>query len=283
MAKILIAGCGDVGYETAKLLLADGHEVSAIKRHPLDDESIHWIAADLTNIESLQSLKDEYEAVIYLPTPSEYNEEGYRRIFVEGLKNVLAQLPKTREKALCCFVSSTAVYGQSQGEWVDETSLTEPERYNGQVLLAAENTLKERVSHPCVLRLGGIYGPGRERLIRLVKEGKPVQKTPPAYTNRIQQQDAARLLAFLVGCYLKGKSLQSCYLGVDSAPVSAWEVQSWLADALGLPLIESDHDENKQAQNKRCSNQRILDLGFTFQYPSYKEGYAEMLEIMKTK
>lgn len=279
MAKILIAGCGDVGYETAKLLLADGHDVYAIKRQPLNDERIHWIAADLTDAETLKSLDDDFNALIYLPTPSDYTETGYRTIFVEGLKNVLNQLPAVREKGLCCFVSSTAVYGQNKGEWVDENSVTEPVRYNGQVLLEAEKQLAKMSSHPCAVRLGGIYGPGRERLIRSVKEGKAVQKTPPVYTNRIHRDDAAKLLAFIVSRFFAGDALETCYLGVDSAPVTSWEVQSWLANALGMPLKESD--AHQQGQNKRCSNQRIINLGFELDYPSYKEGYSEMLLQLK--
>jgi len=275
MAKILIAGCGDLGYRLATSLVEQGHRVGAIKRSPLQDQRIDWLAMDLRDSSAWPTLDDDFDALFYLPTPSERSEAGYRDIFVTGLSNLLQVIPNTLQRGWCCFISSTAVYGQTGGEWVDETSATEPKGYNGRVLLEAEQLILTSAANSCSVRLAGIYGPGRERLIRMVQSGEPVQQHPPSYTNRIHCDDAARLLHFLLDQYLANRPLEHCYIGVDSAPASSWEVHSWLAQQLGVTLEAStDAYEN---QNKRCSNQRILAAGFEFLYPSFKEGYGAML------
>ena len=280
MAKVLIAGFGDVGRRLARLLTQSGHEVLAgCRSEPEAEFRDLWVSLDLLQAETFDQKLSEVDFVVYLPTPGARSEEAYRHIFCDGLHNLFEFVGA--DQAQWIFVSSTGVYGQCEGEFVDEKSVTNPKRYSGQILLEAEQWLLDQhqgdEAQACVVRLAGIYGPGRNRLLRLVAEGKPVCEQPPYYTNRIHSEDAARLLQFLIEKKLLGENWRPHYLGVDDAPVTEYEVQQWIAKAMGVSTLPVENDGSK-GQNKRCQNQLIRGMGFDFLYPTYKEGYQLMVD-----
>ena len=123
----------------------------------------------------------------------------------------------------------------------------------------------------------GIYGPGRERLVTQVCRGYRVAVDPPLYGNRIHADDAAGLMAFLLEADHRGVALDDVYIGVDDAPAPLAEVVGWLREYLGV--TEWDDDASvRRTGSKQCSNARAKALGWTPKYPSYREGYAAILE-----
>lgn len=291
MSKVLIAGFGDVGQQLARELLKAGHQVWGIKRSPLPgfaaQANCKLILADLTKAESLQEqIPQDIDFLVYCPTPdaNQRTEDGYRNIFIDGLRNVLDSLNASRlQRAF--FISSTGVYGQSQGEWVDEESETLPERFSGRVLLKAEGLLQQQSVPATVIRLAGIYGPGRHQLLKKVLQGKPVEQPLAVYTNRIHRDDAARMIHFLIEQDNKNKVVDAVYIGVDDKPCSKDEIATWLFQHLSSkfdlqpdqPLQNKDEQRNIN-QNKRCSNQKIKQAGFVFKYADYTLGYKAVLD-----
>ncbi len=285
--RILIAGCGDVGCRLATRLVASGHDVFALRRSADRlPPGVRPIAADLSRPSDLVDLPGELDVVVYTAGPRGGGEPAYRSAYVEGqqnLRDALADAGATPRRWL--FTSSTAVYGQDSGEWVDEDSTTEPTRFSGRILLEGEAFAATAAAETCVLRLGGIYGPGRTALIDSVREGRArLRPGPPHYTNRIHADDAAAALLRLV----HADALPPCVLGVDGSPADSNDVLCFLAESLGLPQPpEEDPDSSgsdasastrRRAGSKRCRNARLVSLGFLPSYPSYREGYASLLK-----
>jgi len=163
------------------------------------------------------------------------------------------------------------------GEWVDEDSLTEPSRVNGQLQLLSEQRILAENKNNLVVRFAGIYGPGRKRMLNMARQGGPIQFKPPYYTNRIHKEDCVGVLAFLFEKRLDGTKLHSHYLACDDEPVPMWEVVSWLTKKLKCKLPEIKQADKDANQNKRCCNKRLKELGYHFQYPTYREGYPQLI------
>jgi nucleoside-diphosphate-sugar epimerase len=288
LARCLIAGCGYVGSALAVLLRDAGHDVHGLKRRP-DGLPAHVapLAADLADAHSLDAafatLPTPPEVVVYAAAADGGDDEAYRRAYVAGLRNVVAALRARDAKPACLlFTSSTAVYAQDDGSWVDETSPTEPRDFRGMRMLEAEAIVAACGWPAASLRLGGIYGPGRTRFIDNVRAGRAVIRPgPPRYGNRIHRDDAAGALAHLVAAALAGRALASCYLGVDDEPSDEAVVLRWLAATLGVaqPPVRAEKGARgaRAASNKRCSNARLRASGYAFRYPSFREGYAALI------
>ena len=268
MAKVLIVGLGDIGQRLARVLLAAGHEVTGLRRSEGAPAGVTLIRADVSA--KLPELP-AFDYVYYILTPSQPGDEGYRLAYVEGLRHVLGAMAGHPPVRLF-FVSSTGVYAQDQGEWVDETSPAEPESATGRRLLEAEALAAGAAFPATVVRFAGIYGPDRERLIRWVESGKPVQSEPPAWTNRIHSDDCAGFLAHLLQKDINGSEIERLYIGVDDCPVPQHEVLDGLAAARGLAPVP--HEIRPGAgQNKRLSNRRLKESGYVLRLPSWVDGY----------
>ena len=274
---MLLAGCGDIGMHLGQMLQEQGFQVTGLKRSPIKDAPFAMIYGDLQKPETLTELAPLYDFIVYTATPGSMTPQAYQDTYVTGLKNLMAATTEPAQHLL--LVSSTGVYQQSQGEWVDETSTTEPQRFSGKTLLQSEQLASGGWPSTVVVRFAGIYGPGRLRLIRKVQAGEPVSDEPPKYTNRIFRDDCVKMLAFLMAESLKGTPLESVYLGCDDAPVTDVEVLDFIADRMGLPRLPRTAAPEGETvnQNKRCSNQRIKNLGYEFLYPGYREGYERIL------
>jgi nucleoside-diphosphate-sugar epimerase len=166
------------------------------------------------------------------------------------------------------FTSSTAVYGQSRGEWVDESSATEPLGFNGRILLEAEEIVRETPATGINVRLSGIYGPGRTRLLQKIWNGEAT--TAESWTNRIHVEDCAGALQHL----MRLGNPEAVYLGSDDEPVTTRVVTTWLSAELGVPAPPFGQTERL---NKRCRNARLREAGYRFTYPTYREGYRPIV------
>ena len=270
--RVLIAGCGDVGNVLAALLLQDGHVVYGLKRDTSTlPDGVRPIQADLLKPDTLASLPKEIDRLVFMPTPASRDQAGYDAIFIQGWKNLWAGLKQAPARTV--LVSSTAVFGESNGGLVNEETLPEPTGFNGKVLLRMEQLAASCTENLVVVRISGIYGPGRERLIRLsVSKGFEVQQSPPCFTNRIHRDDAAAALKHL----LLIDNPEALYIASDDQSAPRYDVVKWLAEAQGAVAPKGLTDENAN-RGKRVSNQRLRDSGFRLSYPDYRVGYGAVI------
>jgi nucleoside-diphosphate-sugar epimerase len=265
--RVLVAGSGDLGSRIARGLKEAGAEVARIARRERPDEP-DVLALDLARPVGA-SIRGEFDLLVHCLSPSSRDEAGYRAVYVDAQRNLLDAVPRASRML---FVSSTAVYGEHGGDWVDEDSPCRPGGFNGRVLREAETLALSCGREALVLRLGGIYGPGREMLLRRVRSGAPlVVSDPPLYTNRIHVDDAAAATLHLVRQGARG-----IFNVVDDAPAPQAEVLDWLADQLGLPRLARTAGA-AATDNKRVANARLHASGFAPRYPDYRAGYAESL------
>jgi nucleoside-diphosphate-sugar epimerase len=303
---VLVAGCGYVGARLAALLAEEGETVFGLKRTPAGlPPGVRPISADVTDPVALRaalraaldatrgggpgtragsgpgSAGGEPLAVVYAVSPGGGTEDAYRDAYVHGLRNLLDALPGPLERLV--LVSSTGVYGQDDGRWVDETTDPEPADPTGAAILDGE-AIAVGVPGGVVLRLGGIYGPGRTRLVRQVVNGEVRCPPEDAYGNRIHRDDAAAAIRHL----LRTPGPDPIYLGVDQDPAPLRQVYQWIARRAGAPDPCREPSGNAHAAppgrpgrrgtNKRCSSRRLTDSGFEFRYPTYREGYAPLVD-----
>ena len=226
MAKILIAGCGDLGSGLATELVAQGHSVTGIRR----------------------TLPD----------------------FPAGVEGITGDL--------VFFVPSTSVYGQNQGEWIDETTPARPTSATAKVLLETEQSLAAVFSSVSV-RCSGIYGSGRYRLLETVLSESDWGAN--SWTNRIHRDDVVAALVLLANCALSEKQLPAQVIVTDQTPVSMWEVKLWLATCLEAKVAVSSGEGFVPTSGKRIQGQYLLSQGWRLQYPSYVSGYHELLREFK--
>ena len=275
--QVLIVGCGDIGWRLAQCLSQDAYSVTGLRRNPPEDlPYLRYQACDVINAEKLsETLRQDISVIVISMTPSERSDVGYQRAYVQTCQNLVEGLRTNHCKPrLVIFVSSTAVYAQMDGSWVDENSPVEPESFSGKRLLEAEAIIQKSGFANTVVRFSGIYGPNRNRLIEQVRQGKASASTH--FTNRIHADDCARSLAHLIEIHRKGEKLQPVYLATDSASATMLEVVTWLAEQMGVAEFLSESATNDRG-NKRCGNQCLLDSGFVFRYPDYREGYEAVI------
>ncbi|MDN5872505.1 MAG: SDR family oxidoreductase [Nitrococcus sp.] len=272
--RVLIAGCGKIGTRLGEELASRGAEVWGLRRQGVRlPAPLRTLTADLCEPESLQAIPVGITRVYYLATPNAYTDEAYRMAYVDGLRNLLRVLTdQGQSPRRVIFVSSTAVYAQHAGEWVDETSATAPSAFSGQRLLEAERLLQLAHFPGLVVRFGGIYGPDRNAMIRKVRAGEPCNAAPEFYTNRIHEDDCVGVLRHLGQL----SSPQSVYLAVDDAPCTQCELMDWLAEELGEPTPPRAK-RSARTGSKRCCNARLKASGYALRFPTYREGYGAML------
>lgn len=276
---ILLAGCGDLGTEVGLRFAAAAHRVVGWRRSPgkLPAE-IEGVAANLGTAE-LPLVPADTTAVVIAVAADAPTEGAYQSAYLDGVAHVLDALERDRvapERVL--FVSSTAVHGDAGGGWIDESTTPEPGGFSGRVLRDAEELLLKRLdgtgTSPIVLRLGGIYGPGRTRLIDQVRTGVAVVPDQPRFTNRIHRDDAAGAIVHVLSM---PDAPAPVYLGVDNDPAELGDVLRFLAVELGLDVPPTGDAGDARGGNKRCSNALLRGTGFSFKYPTFREGYRDIL------
>lgn len=278
MKQVLIAGCGDLGTALGMRLAQRGWHVTGLRRDPSALPAlITPLAADLLQDQKPADWPARVDYLIYCPAAGNRDAELYQQLYVEGLQRVLRWLGEgSKQLGYLLQVSSTGVYAQSEGEWVTENSPALADSDTAKALIRAEDVALRSGVPASVVRLAGIYGPGRTRLIEQVRGGLCVPEEPVQYSNRIHRDDAAALLEHLLLEVEQDELLAPCYLGVDDEPASMHEVTSWLAAQLGTSLLP-DGPTSGRVGSKRCSNALARESGWEPQYPSFREGYAHML------
>jgi nucleoside-diphosphate-sugar epimerase len=274
VSRIVIAGCGDVGSALGVRLAQAGHEVWGVRRHPERLPSpLRAVAADLCEPASLRALPADPEVIVYAAAADERSETAFRRAYVDGVRNVIRAAAQGGTVRLLAFTSSTAVYGQQDGEWIDEAAATEPTGFNGRLVLEGEQLVLGSGLPAVVVRLAGIYGPGRTRLLDDVRAGRPVCRGDgPVYTNRVHRDDCAGALAHVLGL----SRPDPVWLAVDDEPAARCDVLRWLASRLGVP--PPIHVPGPaESPGKRCRNAKLRGSGWTPRYPTFRDGYAAML------
>lgn len=284
MSRILIAGCGDVGTRLGLVLAADGDEVRGLRRNPSSlPAGIAAVRGDLATGDGLRDAADGVQVLVYAAAADGFTDDAYRAAYVDGLRRMLDALAVANaplERVL--FTSSTAVYGQSDGSWVDEESPTEPQGFSGRRLLEAERLLLGSGHPAAVLRLAGIYGPGRTRLIDEVRGG--AASVPdggePLWTNRIHADDCAGALRHLIRLPTDA-AMHGLWLGVDDEPSDRAVVLDWLADRLAVSrprrVPTGDAPARMRPGNKRCRNAKLRSTGYAFLFSTFREGYADVI------
>lgn len=294
--RVLIAGCGYVGSRLGERLAAEGHDVRGLKRDPSTlPDGIAPVAGDVTDPASLADLAGPLDAVVYAVAPSGRGAAGYRAAYVDGLRNVLDAVsagsgPRTGARGgprdgggdrvggpRVILVSSTGVYGQADGRWVDEETPPEPADAMAEAILEGESLALKRGRPGVVLRLGGIYGPGRTWTVSRVLSGDAPCMGPDVYGNRIHREDAAGGLLHL----LLLADPDPLYLGVDGEAAPLREVYAWAAARAGVPDpcdgAVAPRTGGRRGTNKRCANRRLVESGYRFVHPTFRSGYEALI------
>lgn len=277
----LVIGHGYLGSRVSALWRAQGHRVFATTRSQqrvcqLTQLGLVPLLCDVLDAASLHVLP-RVDAVVYCVGLDRHSGHSMREVYVQGLENVLRTLPPARR---FLYVSSTGVYGQHQGELVDETAATEPEEESGRIVLEADRLLRRERPGAVILRFGGIYGPGR-LLARqqALLAGEPMIGNPQRWLNLIHVEDGARAILAAEEQASEGRVYNVC----DDCPVQRRQFYSLLAHLLGAPsprFVPADPaaPPPRERANRRISNRRLrVELHFDLRYPSYEQGLPASL------
>lgn len=271
------------------------HDVIGVRRSERGIEAIEAtgaraIRADVTDPDALASVPD-VDALVFSASSGGRDAAAARAVYVDGLETATEQFGKRENPPeQLVYTSSTGVYGDHDGGWVDETTPIEPTTEKTRVLANAERVARERAAERgiegTVVRFAGLYGPDRYRLDRYL-DG-PVTE---GYLNMIHRDDAAGIVGFALT-----EGTPDTLLAVDDEPVDKWEFAAWLADQCGVEQPSTrTKDERLEAgdlstpakrrilTSKRCSNDRVRELGYEFAYPTYREGYQDAIERYRTE
>jgi nucleoside-diphosphate-sugar epimerase len=271
--RVLIAGCGYVGTALARRLTADGAMAWGLRRDPsaipaLTAAGAVPLIADLTQPATLRGLP-EVDWVVACQSPGR-RADRYRPVYVDGTRHLLDALaPHPPQRLL--WISSTGVYGQSRGEWVDEATPPAPSTESGRILLEAEAAALHGPCPSMVLRLAGIYGPGRTAVERLRE--RPELMRAHEYLNHIRLED---IVEAVVAVLRRGEPGQR-YIGVDDEPVLKPVFYRWLAARAGVPVPAADPIPEGLPGGKRCRNVKLAALGWRPTFSTYRAGYADLV------
>lgn len=278
MYHILVIGAGYTGTAIARYFRQQNQRVYGLIRHVihkerLEREGIIPVVADLTRPETLRDLPNAH-FIVWSSAPDQRTEEAYRNLYIEGMKNFLFSQKSRSKPFLMVHLSSTGVYGDRQGNWVDEKEAPLPDNEKGKILLESEEISLNSSYASLVLRLAGIYGPDRNR-IQAVRQQKIQPAEMDQYMNMIHVDDIPEAVHLL---FKEGKE-KKVYLGTDEEPVKQSEFYAWLLPRLSLEVPKKVIW--KGLRGKRCSNRGLKELGFQWKYPSFREGYASLLESLQ--
>ena len=273
MPRVRIVGCGFLGETTADFFSEAGWEVQGLCASEeaaarLETKPYPIRIQDITRPAPVCREWRGADALIHAVSSRGGDASAYRSVYLEGLLNGIACFQPRR----CLFVSSTSVYAQTDGSWVDEGSETRPDRETGQVLLETEKVAL--ASGGYVVRLGGLYGPGRSVLRKKFLANEAVIEGDGArWINQIHRDDAARAIRHL----FVQRSAPGVYNVVDDTPATQRTILTWLAEATGKPLPPegaTDRDRRRGWTSKRVRNAKLRETGWRPAYPSYASALA---------
>jgi nucleoside-diphosphate-sugar epimerase len=298
--RILI-GCGYLGSRAAKLWRAGGdHTISTTRNEDptpaMMSAGVFCGQADVTRPETLAWLPGMSslrlggggppESMIYAVGYDRTADPDIQAVCAGGLQNVLVALPSTVNRVI--YISTTGVYGPHSGEWVDEQTPPDPQRDGGHASLAAEQIL---AAHPlgrrgAILRLAGIYGPGRVPHLDKLRTGEPVPVPRDGWLNLIHVDDAARIVVAADNWLAARKAADGPHLFCvsDGAPVKRNDYYRTAAQLLGAPtptFTAPPPDSPAAARagaNRRIRNDKMrATFPIALSFPTYREGLQSIL------
>lgn len=289
VSSLLVVGCGYLGRRVVSLALQDGWRVFGTTRQ--SPERIEALGArpirldwdDARTLASLPSVDAVVVAVAY-DRRSRVDRDASQ---VGGLRRLIQSLDRGDRRARICYVSTTGVYHQTGGVWVDETSPTFPARAGGRAHLRAESVLRQCRGNQTysILRLAGIYGPGRVPRAADVRAGREIASPSNGYLNLIHVDDAARG----VMASLQVARPSRLYVVADDAPVIRKHFYEEIARQVSAPsprFVTPDSDSGvawRSTTNKRVWNRRFKqELIPRLTFPSYVEGLTDVLSSRPT-
>jgi len=290
--RVLIVGPGYVGLAVGTELVRRGHDVFGLRRSgdasgEMKAAGMHPLAGDITKPDTLDALPADFDWVVHCVSSTHGGVEEYRQVYWQGARNLVAWLRRFPVKKLV-YTSSTGVYGQNDGTWVTETAPTEPEAETARVLVETESVFLDAAcegSLPAiVLRVAGIYGPGRGWWLRQFLAGEArIEGKGQRPLNMIHRDD-------VVGCIiaaLEDGRPGEIYNAVDDEPVAQGDFLRWLAQQLNRPVPAPSLDRidvpgKRGVTNKRISNRKLRQaLDYRFQFPTFREGYAVEIDRLR--
>lgn len=290
--KLLIIGCGRLGQATGKVLSKLPLEVIGIKRQLSKHNSpFKMLALDIFSDNFSDNIKlINPDFLIYSVSSDLQTEESYRKNYVEGLKITINAVDQLKSFQHLFFISSTRVYGQSYSnrvsgisetifrkDFFSELTTPQPKDFGGRILLEAENCLNKLPFKATILRLSGIYGNDRRRMLEIASDH---EKWPSEdrWTNRIHEEDAASFIIFLLTEILNNSEIEDLYLLTDNHPVSLYDVLLWIRLELGLSSGQYyELTKSKSIYGKKLKSEILPKLNFSFKHPNYKSGYRQMI------
>jgi nucleoside-diphosphate-sugar epimerase len=279
----LIFGCGYLGRRVARLWREAGNRVVAVTRsecraEDFQSDGIEPIVGDICRATSLRKMPDA-DTVLFSVGFDRAAGASLHNVYVAGLRNVLDRLPASVWRFL--YISTTGVYGEHGDEWVDEDKPCDPRTDGARAHFAAEQVLR---SHPIgeraiVLRMAGLYGPGRVPRRKELLAGEPIAAPAEGYVNLMHIDDAA---AAVVVAGERGRAPRT-YNVSDGHPAPRGQYLRELAAILGAPpprLAElSAPARTRGAASKRVSNRRILEeLGIELAFPTFGSGLRDCVD-----
>jgi nucleoside-diphosphate-sugar epimerase len=288
--RVLIIGCGYVGLPLGAALRRLGHEVFGLRRsapEPLQAAGLIPLIADLTRPESLAPLRRHYDWVVNCAASGGGSAEDYRRLYLEGNRHLIAWLASAPPQKFI-YTSSTSVYGQNDGSVVTESSPVQPATPTAEVLVATEALLlaAARNQFPAaILRVAGIYGPGRGHAFQQFLRGEArLEGDGSRYLNMIHRDDVIGVILAALASARPGE----IYNAVDNEPATQAEFFGWLAAEMQRPLpprvdAMPEAARKRGLTNKRVSNAKLrAEWRHSFKFPHFRAGYAAEIARLAT-
>lgn len=275
--NLLIIGQGDIGLPVTNRLAEEGLSVTGLARrersHYALDNNAKFIQADALML-SAEQLQD-FTCIAIIVTPDEYSTSGYNNSYLAINQHIVSLAKALPSLERIVFISSTGIYGQDNGEWIDEyTTPITPEREASKVILQAEQALQQGFEDKAiVIRPSGIYG--RERLMRL-RKAREKQKEPVAaahWSNRIMDRDLVNIITKV----LTIDTPKPLYIATDYLPVTTIELGIWLSEQVGEPVPTIDSEKTAVTGKRLHSNIPLTWL----HYPDWQIGYRDILQQQK--
>jgi len=274
--KHLFVGFGDIAQRCSDKLLRQGHQVVGIARSNKSHAGVEFWRGDVKSPPILARIAESaFDSVVITLTPSGSGKAAYQQAYYEpvaALCDIWSQSHTLPGRII--FVSSSSVYAQTNAEWVDHTSPAEPVRETARVIRDTEKLLL-CFGNAIVVRFSGIYGAGRDYLLRQVAQGKGGGNY---YTNRIHIDDCCGVILHLIT--IAKDRLSPVFLASDKSPAISREIRRWLAEQMGIDPAGLTVDETPgKAGNKRCNSLLLEQSGYRFIYPTYREGYPQAISV----
>ena len=276
--KVLIVGCGQLGFSIVKNADSDVFKLYGFSRSlRKSPASIEMHQVDILKTEAIDVIKlINPEIIIYAVSADTQSIESYQDHYVVGLKKTYEAILELDHFKHLFFVSSTRVYGQKTTKILSELDIAEPSDYGGEALMEAETVARQLKDKATILRLSGIYGPNRKRMIQLAQSNPGNWPATNNWSNRIHEEDAARFIVFLMKRIMMKESIEPLYLVTDGVPTKQYDVLTWIrnrlqltTDTIELPILES---------GKQLQSVLLNQTGFVLKYPDFTYGYEAIID-----